>query len=344
MMASKDLMPIFKSVADLKPTEDATIHGIIANVSPMKKGNTPYFDARLCDGEKQVRVVGFTSGQRKRLSNCEDTMDFVDLQKVRVKKAKHSEELEVVLKSSSEVRVQSSPNKAELLKVQKVLSNTITLSQLETQKEYDRVTVTGKVIRIEDPIKVSPNLRKQNVTIADSTAAAKITLWEDSIGKLSVNKSYRFSRFTVRIFRSDKYLSLPRDGAMFEEVPDIGEVAEDDLPDDTVVIKHAKVAAATVTRYCSCVACNSKLEPIDNILSRCTKCDMQQLTDNNAQQTSANLLISSGAEYIQLSAFKEVLCNIIGGADITVPNLLTAPRFRCTYENKLITSVVREED
>ena len=84
----------------------------------------------MLDGEKQVGVVGFTSAQRKRHRNCLDTMDFVDLQKVRVKKARNSEELEVVLKTLSKVRAQSSQNEAELsnCKVQKVLLNTIALS------------------------------------------------------------------------------------------------------------------------------------------------------------------------------------------------------------------------
>ena len=73
----------------------------MANVSPMKKGGaSPYFDAKLYDGEKQVRIVGFSSAQRKRLANCQDTMNLVDLKRIRLKKAKNTDELEVVLKNS----------------------------------------------------------------------------------------------------------------------------------------------------------------------------------------------------------------------------------------------------
>ena len=102
-----------------------------------------------------------------------------------------------------------------------MLSNVILLSQLDEQKDYERVTVTGKVFRVQDPVKVSPVLRKQNITIADSSAAAKLTLWENSINKLSLHKSYRFSQFTVRTYKSAKYLSLPWEGGAFEKITDI---------------------------------------------------------------------------------------------------------------------------
>ena len=200
---------------------------------------------------------------------------------------------------------------------------------MKDQKEYASVTVKAKV-RIEDPVKVSPTLRRQNVTIADSSAAAKLTLWENSIGMLSLSKSYQFSNFSVRTYKSEKYISLPREGGTFKEIPDLADVVEDDLPNDTVVLTNAKVAAANLSVYRACLACNSKLEPVDDIICRCTRCDIDQLTENTKQEKSANLLVCSGAEYIQLSAFTNILHDIVCGDDITVPGLLTAPPFTCT--------------
>ena len=62
-MASRDPPTSFDKVADLETAEDANLHGVITNVSPMKKGGgaSPCFDAKLCDGEKRVRIVGFSS-------------------------------------------------------------------------------------------------------------------------------------------------------------------------------------------------------------------------------------------------------------------------------------------
>ena len=75
-----------------------------------------------------------------------------------------------------------------------------------------------------------------------------MTLWEDSIGKLCVGKCYEFVQFTVRTYKCEKYLSLPREGATFTEISDIGEVAVDDLPDDSVQFTNAKTAYTVPTK------------------------------------------------------------------------------------------------
>ena len=74
-MARKELTTHFEAIAELKEANDTSIQGVIANVNPMKQGAMPYFDAQLCDGEKQVRLVGFSSAQRKRLASLQDTID-----------------------------------------------------------------------------------------------------------------------------------------------------------------------------------------------------------------------------------------------------------------------------
>lgn len=43
--------------------------------------------------------------------------------------------------------------------------NHVKLSDLDDKTEYDRVTVKAKVIRMQDPVKVSASLHRQNVTI-----------------------------------------------------------------------------------------------------------------------------------------------------------------------------------
>jgi hypothetical protein len=157
------------------------------------------------------------------------------------------------------------------------------LSDLDKRANYDQVTVKAKVIRVELPAQVSSNLRKQDVIIADSSATTRLTLWQDAIGQLCVDKSHLFSNFTVRTFRSEKYLSFPKEGASYK---DIGDVAIDDLADDTVVVTGAKVAAATLTKYSARVACNSKLEAtqFSDDIAQYTKCGMQQLFEKCTSQ------------------------------------------------------------
>lgn len=74
-----------------------------------------------------------------------DTTDPVD---IKVKKAKNSKDLEVVLKSTSKVEL--SPVKFPRDIVYTVITNKIMLCDLNTRNDYDQVTVTVKVIIIED--------------------------------------------------------------------------------------------------------------------------------------------------------------------------------------------------
>lgn len=52
MMASQEVhQDEFDSLEEVKATDNGTVQGIVANVSPMKKGQSSmYFDASLTDG------------------------------------------------------------------------------------------------------------------------------------------------------------------------------------------------------------------------------------------------------------------------------------------------------
>ena len=76
-------------------------------------------------------------------------------------------------------------------------------------------------------------------------------------------------------------------------------------------------------------------------IAQCTKCSLQQLTTTARQHTSANLLINVGVEYMQLTAFNNILEQIVNGREISVVGLLMAPRFNMTYDGKVIVSISR---
>ena len=92
----------FETVNAAAEASSASLHGVIASVSPkMIQGKTTdYFEAKLTDGDVQMRVVGFQSSQRKRLASFTESLESVTLQNCQVKKARESDDLEVLLKSS----------------------------------------------------------------------------------------------------------------------------------------------------------------------------------------------------------------------------------------------------
>ena len=59
-----------------------------------------------------------------------------------------------------------------------------------------------------DPETVRTGKEKQEVSVADHTCTAKLTLWEEQVGCLREGASYRLESFVVREWGGVKYLSM----------------------------------------------------------------------------------------------------------------------------------------
>ena len=113
----------------------------------------------------------------------------------------------------------------------------ILLKDLQQQHAYSKISVEAKVMNIDRAMKVTGGLTKQDITIADSTAPARLTLWEGDIDSLNEFDSYHFEQSIVRAFKGQKHLTTPKEGSKMKPIDDIGDVVEDDLPTDAVTIQ-----------------------------------------------------------------------------------------------------------
>ena len=68
------------------------------------------------------------------------------------------------------------------------------------------VFVTAKTICLHDAKKVACGKHKQDAIIADSTATAVLTLWQDDIGTINLNRSYCFTNHLVNAFQGKNSL------------------------------------------------------------------------------------------------------------------------------------------
>ena len=218
-------------------------------------------------------------------------------------------------------------------KIAVLMNEKITLNSLGTKNDYDKVTVSAKVIRVDEHTEVSGNLTKQDLIIADATAATKITLWEDTIDE---GVSYEFKNINVRSFKQEKYLSVSKKGTTITLIPDLENVAEDDIPDNSITIYSTKVLAATLNAYSTCIACKSKVKLTDSDITCCTKCQMSQLKSSTSTEVSAIVFISTDDVP---PAFRNALSKIVRGQELTVANLLAALPFNCTHEDGIVTNV-----
>ena len=89
-----------------------------------------------------------------------------------------------------------------MLQVCKILSDTIVLEELESKNDYDTVNFTAKVVRVGEQVMLK--LRKKDVTLSDKSEVSTLTVWQENIGVLHLNSSYKFVQFSVRTYRNEK--------------------------------------------------------------------------------------------------------------------------------------------
>ena len=80
----------------------------------------------------------------------------------------------------------------------------ITLDKLNSLEVYTHINTTIKVTAVEEESTVSGK-RKQKVTVADNTGQTFLTLWENNIGMLKVDKSYSLNNVQVKEYASKNF-------------------------------------------------------------------------------------------------------------------------------------------
>ena len=123
MAAKRKLTEEFDSVSTATSTKSAIIHGVVASVSPMKPGKrAKFFEGKLTNGTRTMRMVGFRSHQQNQLATYHAKP--VALHDCKVKPARQSQELEVLMKLNTQI--QSSPHKFDV-NIENLTQNEITL-------------------------------------------------------------------------------------------------------------------------------------------------------------------------------------------------------------------------
>ena len=89
------------------------------------------------------------------------------------------------------------------------------MSDVELKRDYDKVTIRAKVVKVQP---LAEGLKKQEVTAADSTGVIKITLWEDAVNAVDEDVCYEFSNFTIRTYKHERYISMPKSSATIQEI------------------------------------------------------------------------------------------------------------------------------
>lgn len=334
-----------------QPIANASLHAAVTSLSPVKKGRkSTYFDAKLTDGAGNIRMVGFNSEHQKKLSTFQRQKLPIKLEDCEVRKSRQGYSMEILLKNTT-IITESSKDIDTSQEDPDDSPTAITLLQLSDIQLFQKITTSAKVIQVSDTITVTGGKKKQEVTIADDTSTAKVTLWEQYIGILQDGKSYKLNNFVVREYKNIKFLSMPREGSTITEIEDIGDVEEVPLDSDGEERQQLKqlsnaqiIGVPHLDMYKACMRCKARVEPLTPPLGRCSRpdCLMIQRFDFCKEQLSAKLMFMHGREkeIDTLHAFGKMVEEIADeaeGEQITVEGLLHAPMMETiTYNDKKI--------
>ena len=311
------------------PNTNATVHALIASLSPIKPSR--YFDGELTDGDSVIRVVGFDKHHREKLHSFSDENVPITLKNCQIQLNRFKNKLEIVLKSTT--TIERSPVHFEVTDFKTVGSPLIPLSDLEKMEEYDRVTVRAKVIKVNEPQPVGTGKLKQDVIIADATAKSSVTLWESNVNVMQPQNSYQLNRVLVRIFMGKHHLSIPTAGSTIEEISDVENTAidTDGSEDEEEILESVTIVGVqNLQTVFMCMNCKKHVTPTGEHTGSCDSCNTMQMLCNT--KMSAKLFVRPQGTQIPISlkVYGEMLKQIVPKEKITSNNLLFAPHFDLT--------------
>ena len=244
----------------------------------MKKGgSTSYWDGELWDESGSKRVYGFDGGVRRKLWEFQEKGEAVDLASCVVKKAKCSDELEIMVPKS--VVCCLSPEKINASVVMAVKNaNVGEIGDLQLHKSFN---ICVEVLSVDDELTVGANLRKQDVVVADSTGSARLVLWEKEIGTKRVGDCYSVESVIVREFHGERYLSSQKQRTVFRDADPVEGVSKEEVPllaaRNSSMEKNMRVIGVSgLERYSGCFKCRRKLCFDDEGFAECSKCGVAQ--------------------------------------------------------------------
>ena len=204
------------------------------------------------------------------------------------------------------------------------------LTKDSTRKALKRVVGTGKT--------------KQDITVADATRRATLTLWQPHINSLSTGQSYKMNRLEVRSYLGRQHLSFPSTGATVDHISDIGPVADDsDEENDDILLNGVTITGVQQldTNY-YCITCNKSIQPGPKPnIGICTTCNTAQKL--STPKVSAKLILDHQNKNITVRANEDALQAIVHPDKISQVNLLFAPAFNVVYNKfHVVTEISRQ--
>ena len=328
------------------PDPKATVCGIVHSLSPHPSPHN-YFHGELTDGETVLSLLGYDDELQMKLKDHMDSKQTITLRNCQVSKNIKTDKLQVVVKSYTLIEKASPDIQYTIQDPSTLGSPMISLDTLPNFNQYDRVTCRAKIIQIKESQSVSTGKLKQEIIIADSTARAALTLWEDDVDSLKTNYTYRFNRLSVNKYAGRTELTLPQYGSTIEPI-DNDNLMEDILVPEELNKTSKELNGVTITAVnqlqylVRCTHCKKQSGTTNSKLFHCSYCDTSQKVKTNTITAKLYVEDASGISH-SLRAYSDSLSDIVVADVISIENLLDSPPFSLTYNDfNVITSITRD--
>lgn len=136
----------------------------------------------------------------------------------------------------------------------------VPLSDIDKMPTKTFITIEVKVRSVKEPIFIeSKGLTCQEITVADQSGAARLSVWENEINTLKQGESYRLENVAVREYVGKKFVSTSIKGSIIKPIEDIGQIDDEtevETSADATPGKHLKeVKVVGLLKFESCNAC-----------------------------------------------------------------------------------------
>ena len=154
----------FDSVSDMRQETNATVHGVVLELSPIKSSrNNPdmkYFNGSITDGTKVACMVCFEPKLRASLEKFRETGESVSLVNCKIREGKYEPGLEITTAAQTTVRSSSKKFEVDAKKLCEAGlcggGSVILLNEVEAQSINRKVEITCKIMKIGETIEVQP--------------------------------------------------------------------------------------------------------------------------------------------------------------------------------------------
>ena len=212
-----------------------------------------------------------------------------------------------------------------------------------------------KVQTVSEPKHIpSKKLSVQELAVADSSGALRLSIWEDEIGLMEQAKSYRIEGATIREYDGQRFLSTSPKKSNIAPIEDIGPVDKTltvQLGESSKPLSNVKdVRVKGIDKFntypiCFKSKCQGKVKHDDNDeeVGECVRCGaMQAISAEQTGVTATLCLQAQSGHVIKLRAFDHVLKAITEvSGPITPKSLLKVRHFTVQHEDGIIKSIRR---